>query len=427
MTDYTIIDRRVNPKGKNLANRQRFINRAKGWIKKKVLEKSTKRSITSKDGEDISISSTGIEEPNFDYDHNTGSWDRVLPGNKEYIPGDKIKRPQGGAGNRGRDAGDGDGEDSFKFTITKDEYLNILFEDLELPDMIKESEAASVSFRRSRSGFSTSGTPNNLDIERSAKNALGRRIALIFPLNQKIKDLEEQVARCPDLDLVKSLNLEIEELSRRRDSIAYFDDLDIRYRRYNKVPVPTTQAVVFCLMDVSASMEEKEKEIAKRFFLLLYLFLERKYQRIEIRFVRHTTDAEECTEEEFFYDRKTGGTIVSAGIKKVHELIKSDYDLDKWNVYVVQASDGDNSMYDNETVKEELAELLPKCQYYIYHEVKPGRESSHTGEILGHSSTVYDTISKLRFTYPNIHPILVGSIEDVVPIFRKIFTKTNEK
>jgi len=421
MSNYTIVDRRVNPKGKNLSNRQRFLNRTREWVKDKVRQRAAERQITSKDGESISISNDDISESIFDYDYQSGDWDKVLPGNKDFVTGDKIKRPSGSAG-KGTDASDsGEGEDDFSFTITKEEYLDILFEDLELPDLIKQSEAAAITFERKRAGFSTSGTPNNLDLERSMKNALGRRIALALPLDKKIKAKQQELENSTDEEEIICLNAEISDLTRRRLAIAYIDQVDVRYRRFAQVPLPNSQAVMFCLMDVSGSMGEKEKEIAKRFFLLLYLFMQRKYQRVDIRFVMHTTEARECDEHEFFYGKESGGTIVSTGVRKVNEIVTSEYPLDAWNIYVVQASDGDNFESDETKLREELALLLPKCQHFVYNEVKPGANPNLFG--LMKKTNVHQTMSEMSEEFSNLDIINIGSVGDVVPVFRKVFTK----
>lgn len=417
---YTIIDRRVNPKGKNLSNRQRFLNRTKSWIKEKVKERSGQRDITSNDDESISVSGDSISEPNFDYNRGVGDWDRVLPGNKDFIVGDKIKRGQGGGKGQGGKASDsGEGEDDFTFSISKEEYLDILFEDLELPDLVKQSEKAAIAWERKRAGFSTAGTPNNLDLERSLKNALGRRIALAFPLDRKIRELEELLAKTEDIDEQTALLAEITQLKTRRNAVSYIDQVDVRYKRHTKVPVPNSQAVVFCLMDVSGSMGQKEKETAKRFFLLLYLFLQRKYKKVDIVFVRHTTEARECTEEEFFYSKETGGTVVSSGVAEINKIITQRYPLDNWNVYCVQASDGDNFDSDNQELADELEILLPKCQYYVYDEVL----QSSTYRVNGSTTNVYDTMNSLSDRFSNLAIIQTASVDDVVPAFRTVFTK----
>ena len=418
MSDYTIVDRRNSPSGKNLSNRQRFLQRTKEWVKKQVRDRSTDRQITSKDGESITISKDDVSEPSFDYDFNSGNWNRTLPGNKEYITGDKIKRPPPGKG-KGTDASDsGEGEDDFTFSLSRDEYLGILFEDLELPDLVKESENAAVTFARKRAGYSVSGTPNNLDLVRSIKNSLGRRIALAFPLDKKIKDKEQELEAATD-EQKPQLELELSELKRRRLAVAYIDQVDVRYKRHVQVPIPNSQAVVFCLMDVSGSMGEPEKDTAKRFFLLLYLFLQRKYQKVDIVFVRHTTVAAECTEEEFFYSKESGGTIVSSGVKEVDNIIKARYPADTWNIYVTQASDGDNFNSDNTELRKQLDSVLPKCQYYVYNEVlQKSTYSSYSS-----TTNVMDVMKSVAEEYENLNIVSIGEVNDVVGKFREVFTK----
>lgn len=419
MSDYTIIDRRVNSKGKSSSNRQRFLERTKQWVRQKVREKSVNRDMTSNEGESISISNDDVSEPSFDYDRQKGIWDRVLPGNKDFVPGDKIKR-EGKTKGKGTDASDnGEGTDDFVFTISKDEYLDILFEDLELPDLIKESENAAITFSRKRTGFSTSGSPNNLDLEKSMKNALGRKIALAFPLDKKIKKKEEELELTTDAELRAIIELEISALRKRRLAIAYIDQVDVRYKRHSLIPLPNSQAVVFCLMDVSGSMGKEEKDTAKRFFLLLYLFLQRKYQKVDIVFVKHTTEGAECTEHEFFYGQESGGTMVSTGVKVVNEIIQQRYPLDAWNIYSVQASDGDNFESDNLALTNELELLLPKCQYYVYNEVL----QSNSYRTSSYDTNVLKVMKGLKDTHENLSVISIGSVDKVVPAFREIFTK----
>lgn len=422
MTDYTIIDRRVSPKGKNLSNRQRFLERTKQWVKQKVRERSSERGLTSNEDESISISSDDISEPTFDYDRKKGVWDRVLPGNKDFLPGDKIKRDQSGQGKGNKASDSGEGEDDFVFTISKDEYLDILFEDLELPDLIKHSENAAVTFARQRAGFSTSGSPNNLDLEKSLKNALGRKIALGFPLDKKIKEKEQELLLANEEDK-PAIQIELDLLKKRRLAITYIDQVDVRYKRHNQVPIPNSQAVVFCLMDVSGSMGKEEKDTAKRFFLLLYLFLQRKYKKVDIVFVRHTTDADECSEHEFFYGTVSGGTMVSAGVKAVNEIIQARYPLDAWNIYTVQASDGDNFDNDNDALKAELEALLPKCQYYVYNEVMQTHSYRFSEDNI---TNVIQVMNLLKDAHDNLSVIRTGSIDEVVPNFREIFTKKDK-
>lgn len=425
MSNYNIVDRRINPKGKNLPNRKRFIDRARQKIKDKIKGSGNKQVITGKNDEQIVIDIDGIDEPSFSYDPAVGEWEYILPGNREYIPGDAIKKPEGSGGNGGNKAGTGNGEDAFVFNVNKDEYLNIIFEDLELPDLVKQSEKSVTVYKRARAGYTKDGPVPNLALARTLRNSLGRRIALAFPLDRKIKELEELIENTTDAALKITLLSDLEALKIRRLSIAYIDPVDIRYKRFDKFPVPNTQAVMFCLMDVSGSMTEHHKELARRFFLLLFLFLERKYTKVDIIFIRHTEDAEEIDEEEFFYSTQSGGTQVSSSLVLMNDIIKERYDPSIWNLYCVQASDGDNVHNDNPKVVELLKTLLPKFQYYVYNEVR--QATVHQAMLDMDSTSLLAHINALRPKNKNLRTVTMNSIADVLPLFRRIFSKSDVK
>lgn len=414
MSDYHIIDRRDNPKGKNLPNRQKFMKKVRKHLKEQVRDAMGKKRITDSDSTDIVVPSDGINEPSFDYDRNTGEWDRILPGNKNFSTGDRVKKPDGESSGRGSKAGNGgDGEDDFRFTITRDEYLDMVFEDLELPDLVKTSEKAAVAWQRARAGYKTDGNPSQLDLVRSLKNSLGRRLALRKPIERRIGELEAQLESSGDAD---ALLEEIAKLQRKRNAVPWVDQMDMRYRRWDKKPVPNSQAVIFCLMDVSGSMGDGEKEIAKRFYLLLYLFLERQYEKVQIVFVRHTDTAKEVDEREFFYGTESGGTVVSSGLAKVNEIIAQRYPQDAWNIYVVQASDGDNWPSDNDACREQLAKLMPLVQYYVYAEVK-------TYNPMFHTTGLWDLMEEQKPIYSQLAVVSIPSVAQVVPVFRQVFAK----
>lgn len=424
MSDYHIIDRRENPKGKNLPNRQKFLAKVKKHIKAQVRGAMGKRNITDTGGETVGVPIDGINEPSFDYDRSTGDWDRILPGNKQFSSGDRIKKPkQDGGSGGGKQAGNGGGgEDDFKFSISRDEYLDMVFEDLELPDMVKKSEKAAIAWHRIRSGFKTDGNPSQLDLIRSFKNSIGRRLALRKPIERRIDELDASMANSDDPESIAD---EIEELKRKRNAVPWVDPMDIRYRRYDMKPIPNSQAVIFCLMDVSGSMGDKEKEIAKRFYLLLYLFLQRKYEKVQIVFIRHTDYAKEVGEEEFFYGRESGGTIVSSGLRLINDVIKERYPLDAWNIYVVQASDGDNLGPDNEDVRGLMLELLPIVQYYVYLEVREMDPSNQLSMYFTNKSGLWRVFEDLVNNHEQMAVIKVDNVEQVVDVFRKVFAKDN--
>lgn len=420
MANYHIIDRRKNPSGKNLPNRKRFIDRAKEKIKERLKDNFNKRSISNEGNEEIIIDIDGIDEPNFSYDLNSGEWNYILPGNKTYVPGDKIQKPKEGGSKRGG-AGKGESEDSFVFSVNREEYLNILFDDLELPDLIKQSQKNAVAWERRRAGYSKSGPASKLDLPRTLRGSLSRRIALGVPLDRNIKELSEQLAAESDNNKKDQILKELEILINRRAGIAYIDPVDVRYKRHELVPMPNSQAVMFCIMDVSGSMGEREKEISKRFFLLLYLFLQRQYRRVDIVFISHTDTAKEVTEEQFFYSIGSGGTEISSSLILLKNIIQDRYSPFSWNLYCVQSSDGDNITSDNKNVENCLQKLLPVFQYYVYNEISGPQQSLYERE------TIYGTFNAMKPLHKNLEVIQLLDISDVVPSFRRVFAKKNEK
>jgi len=324
----SVVDRRKNGKGKSTGNRQKFIRRARDQIKKAVkdaIEQKKVKDILSDGDNAVSIPTKGISEPKFRHGKG-GDRDFVLPGNRDKTVGDVIPKPKGGQDGGGPNASpDGEGEDDFIFTLTRDEFLDFFFEDLELPDLVKTQLKDLETYKLHRAGLTTIGMPANLNIIRSMRNAFGRQIALQAPYVEKIEELKKQLKKTKSETKKKKIQEEIEELEKEKIAVPFIDDVDIRYNSFEKKPNPTTQAVMFCLMDVSGSMGEYEKDLAKRFFMLLYIFLERHYEKIDIIFIRHHTTADECTEKEFFYGTTTGGTIVSSCLKKMDEVVKDRY------------------------------------------------------------------------------------------------------
>ncbi len=353
------IDRRLNGKNKSAVNRQRFLRRYKEQIKESVADAVNRRSITNTEtGEDVSIPHRDIKEPVF-HQGKGGLRERVHPGNDQFIRGDKIERPKGGQGGgsgEGEASPDGEGEDDFVFQISKDEYLDILFEDLELPNLKKNQVNKITEWKTHRSGFQTAGIPANISVVRSLQQSLARRTAMTAGKRRLMNELEAELERIQHAEPAqlleeRRLKQEIEALRAKIDSVPFIDTFDLRFKNYEKRPVPSSQAVMFCLMDVSGSMDQATKDIAKRFYVLLYLFLTRTYENVEVVFIRHHTQAKEVDEHEFFYSQETGGTIVSSALKLMNEIIEARYPLGEWNIYGAQASDGDNWADDSPAVK----------------------------------------------------------------------------
>lgn len=367
MSHY-IIDRRPSGQGKSAPNRKKLLDRVKGSVRKTVKEAVANGNIADvvKGGNRVRVPVKDLNEPQIVHGEG-GVTRRTIPGNDRYKfnPGDTTPRPQqgGGSGGGSGKAGDsGDGEDEFTFELTRDEFLEFFFEDLELPDLAKKQLAITNEKKPVRNGFSRDGNPAALDLLTTMKSSMGRRAALRTPKKKKLRELEakfealkseleaetNEIRICEIRQEMDDLDDEIVALKKKIKTIPYVDEIDLRYRTWTMKDQPATQAAMFCLMDVSGSMSQWHKDIAKRFYMLLYLFLFKNYEKVDIIFVRHHHSADEVDEQTFFYDRSSGGTIVSEGLALVNKIIDERYSNLQWNVYVAQASDGDNWHTDHE-------------------------------------------------------------------------------
>ena len=417
------IDRRLNSKGKSTVNRQRFIRRYKQQIKEAVSDSISQRSVTDiHSGEEVSIPTRDIAEPIF-HTGKGGKREQVHPGNDQFVTGDRIKRPPSGGGQGGSGQGDasneGEGQDEFVFEISKDEYLDLLFEDLELPNLQKNQLDKMVQYQTFRAGYQTDGVPSNLDIVRSLKGSVARRIALTSGKKKKLKALEAELAalRADKHDhqlRILEIEEEIAALKKAIKRVPFIDTFDLRFRNYEKRPIPTSKAVMFCLMDVSGSMDQATKDMAKRFYILLYLFLTRTYKNVEVVYIRHHTQAKEVDEQEFFYSQETGGTIVSSALKLMSDIVQERYDASEWNIYAAQASDGDNWADDSPYCGELLTDnLLPVVRYYAYIEITDRQHQSLWRE--------YQKIEQQVEHFAMKH---IQSVDDIYPVFRELFKKS---
>jgi uncharacterized sporulation protein YeaH/YhbH (DUF444 family) len=424
-----IVDRRLNPSGKNLANRQRFMRRAKSLIRKAVHESSASRGIKDADqGGEVSLPEQGVHEPSLRRSATGGIRDHLLPGNKEYTEGDTIPRPQGGAGGAGSEGSpDGEGQDDFRFALSREEFVDLFLEDLELPDLAKRKVVDAEALSWSRAGYSVTGSPANLALMRTVRNSLSRRIALKRPKASDIAQLQEEIAELDadggDKEKVAELEEKLRRQLRRSSVIPYIDPVDVRYKRFEAHPKPVAQAVMFCLMDVSGSMTEHMKDLAKRFYVLLYIFLNRRYKHVDVVFIRHTHVAQEVDEDTFFHSPETGGTVVSTALEEMQRILSERYSPDMWNIYAAQASDGDNTASDNERTADLLLNgILPCCQYYAYLEV--GRDSEHFPPgFIRRESDLWQTYTEICRTGAPMAMRKVGHRRDIYPVFRELFAK----
>ncbi|MCP4765040.1 MAG: YeaH/YhbH family protein [Gammaproteobacteria bacterium] len=414
-----LIDRRPNARNKSTVNRQRFLRRYRKQIKEAITEQISKRSITDIDGgESVSIPTRDISEPTFRKDKG-GVHEGIYPGNKEFAQGDRIKRPLNRDQGQGRRASDsGEGEDEFSFEISQDEYLDLLFDDLELPNLKKNQLRKMTRSKTVRAGFTNDGVPTNINIVRSLRSALSRRVAMgaqprrqLHELEAELQVLEQQVGGDESRRL--ELQQEIEALRGRIRRIPFIDTFDLRFNNFVQRPEPTAQAVMFCLMDVSGSMDQETKDVAKRFYILLYLFLTRSYRDVDVVYIRHHTQAKEVDEEEFFHSRETGGTVVSSALELTRDIIAQRYPPSDWNIYAAQASDGDNWNDDSPRCEQLLAKnLLPQLRYYAYVEIT---RRDHQG--------LWEHYANLLESHDNFAMQQIREQTDIYPVFREFFRK----
>ena len=409
-----------------------------------------------------------------DIHHGSGGINKkVLPGNKDFSTGDRMPKPQGGGGGGtgNGEPGEGeDGEDDFIFALTEEEFLNYLFQDMELPNLEKKTADDAEMTVPKRAGYTTDGPHNKLDLVRSKTSQLARQFAVKKPQDKKIFDLlkeqrlillnydpdfeagqeEELYEQITAMNLsmkIKAVRNSIGELVNKYQSVitdedkeklgelhgevakcekikkqvpAWNESTDLRYRNHDEKPAPTTKAAMFCLMDVSGSMTQDKKNNAKLFYMLLYRFLKRNYQQVDVVFIRHATEAEEV-DHTFFYDPKSGGTKVSTSIAKMSEILDERYSPSEWNIYGAQASDGENFGDDNAMCDDLLRKLLKRIQAYFYTEVTEpfDRQFSQWATLWG----AYEEIA-------NDHPeqFFMGKInekKDIWPVFRKFFQKND--
>lgn len=418
-----IIDRRLNAKNKSAVNRQRFLRRYRQQIQKAVADAVNERSITDVDkGGKVSIPGRDISEPIIH--HGQGGYsERVLPGNKHFSEGDKIARPQGGEGQGGggKASDSGEGMDEFSFTLSQEEFLDFMFDGLELPNLVKRQLTGLEEFKSVRGGIANEGQPGRINIVRSLRSANMRRMALTGGKRKQLQELQAELAeleKVPEGERNQTqyfaLLENIARLERSISKVPWLDTFDLKYNLMVKQPIPRSKAVMFCVMDVSGSMDQATKDIAKRFFILLYLFLQRNYEKTEIVFIRHHTSAKEVDEDEFFHSRETGGTVVSSALRLMQEIIQDRYSPEQWNIYGAQASDGDNWGEDSDVCRDILVdELLPNCQYFSYIEITNNEHQA-----------LWNVYEGIHEQFPESFALQhIRSVGDIYPVFRELFHK----
>ncbi len=417
-----IIDRRLAGKNKSIGNRERFLQRHKEQVREAVRRAVDGRSIHDMQrGEDVHIPKKDLSEPVFGHGDG-GVREVVRPGNTEHVKGDRLAKPKGGGGGQGggQASDSGEGDDDFVFHLSREEFMQVFFDDLALPNLTRTQLADTPEWKTHRAGYTGDGTPTNLHIVRSMRGALGRRIALTTGKQRELHELEERLALLKHEDsadaevqhMLAETEARIALLRQRIKAIPFLDPIDLRFRNRVRVPVPTSRAVMFCLMDVSGSMDESRKDLAKRFFILLYLFLTRHYEKIDVVFIRHHTQAQEVDEQNFFHATETGGTVVSSALVLMEEIIRARYPSGEWNIYGAQASDGDNWHQDSGRCRELLADkILPLCRYFAY------------VQVVDQEQNLWEEYAKLTGDVRHFAMRKATEASQIYPVFRDLFKK----
>lgn len=442
-----IIDRTKNPQGKHLPNTERFLNRVRSQIKTSIADLLKKAKIEEAlRGVDNQIRVTGsiLHEPSIHIDRAISDWTLVLPGNPKgeagplefrppgqrklnslincYIEKDEIEKPSGGGAGCQQGSPDGEGSDDFIFTLDKKEWEKFLLDELALPNQ-DDRKSILVMPEWRKAGYASDGSPANLALKRTFMNSFGRKISFGRPTEEEIAALMELANAATTEEELQNLLLLIEEKKARMAVIPWIDPIDVRYHSYKKEMRPKFNAVMFALMDVSGSMTEHMKDLAKRFYILLYSFLKARYERVEIVFIRHTHVAAEVDEQTFFYDPETGGTVVSTALQLMNDIIKDRFPLSDWNIYGAQCSDGDNTSSDNELVVKIMGYLLPIVQHFVYVEV--GRDSQHFPVgFIRRESDLWTCYKEIKETYGNVFDMdKVGDKSGIWPLMLKFYHK----
>lgn len=372
-------------------DRQRHRQKIRDSIRDNIADIVAEESIIGRDRDKIiKIPIRSIKEYRFIYGENAPG---VAQGDGESKPGDVVQRGDPGQPDGSGEAGNTPGVDAFETDITLEELVEIMFEDLELPDLqrkaLREIESERTTKRR---GYRKEGIRSRLNKRRTARNRIRRKLAV-----EKSRDPEE-------------LKQEAEE---NKSRFPFHRD-DMRYHHVTTDVNLQSNAVVICIMDTSGSMGTVKKYLARSFYFLLYQFVRLKYEQVELVFVSHHTEAKEVTENEFFHKVESGGTYISSGYNKALEIIHGRYHPSLWNVYAFHCSDGDNFYSDNERALNAARELCDVCNLFGYGEIKPSGSAYYSGSML----EVFSGIGK-----DNFHAIVIEKKEDLWDGFRAFMLK----
>ncbi len=375
-------------------DRARHRQKIRNSIRDNIADIIAEESIIGRDKDKIiKVPIRSIKEYRFVYGENSSG---VAQGNGESKPGDVVQRGEPGQPDATGEAGNTPGIDAFETDVTLDELIEIMFEDLELPDLQRKAMREIASERvKKRHGFRKQGIRARLDKRGTAKNRIRRKFAVTRMRSQE----------------GPPQSMEGEEVE--KDRFPYHQD-DMRYHHVVTDTDEQSNAVVVCIMDTSGSMGTVKKYLARSFYFLLYQFVRLKYEQVELVFIAHHTEAKEVPEQEFFHKVESGGTYISSGYQKAIEIINARYHPSLWNIYAFHCSDGDNFYSDNDRALNLAKELCDLCNLFGYGEIKPSGSAYYSGSML----EVFGQIDK-----PNFHAVVIEKKEDLWEGFKAFLSK----
>jgi sporulation protein YhbH len=380
---------------RSVGDRTRHRVKVRESIRENIADIIAEESIIGKDREKIiKVPIRGIREYKFIYGDNVPG---VGQGTGDSQSGQVIgKVKQQGKGGEDK-AGDQPGADYYETDVTLEELIDIMFEDLELPDLERKALRQIEAYRLAkRKGYRQVGIRVRLDKRRTVRERVKRKLA--HRRNQSV---------------AAALDAPMEEAVETHERFPFHED-DLVYRHMITDTKKESNAVVVCAMDTSGSMDTMKKYLARSFFFLLYQFICTKYRNVEIVFIAHHTEANEVTEEEFFHKGESGGTFISSGYNKALEIIQARYHPSLWNIYAFHCSDGDNFDSDNPAALRAAKDLAEICNLFGYGEIKPLGSRYYESSMLN--------IFR-RLEADNFQTVLIERKEDVWPSFKAFLAK----
>ncbi len=406
---------------RSATDRLRHRQKVREAIRKNLADIVAEESIIGKSGDKVvKVPIRGVKEYRFVYgESNSGVG--TGPGNTQ--PGQVVGKTGEGQGQGAGPAGDQPGMDYYETEITLEDLVDILFDDLELPEMERKNLRQVMAERlMKRKGYRQVGVHVHMDKRRTAIARIRRRIATQRGMEEsdhaRPEGLEEGET-AESVDISESVEFSPANLKSPPSSRFFHRHPDRKFHRLTTEEKPQSNAVVFCIMDTSGSMDTTKKYLARSFFFLLHQFVLSRYSKVEVVFISHHTEAKEVTEEEFFHKGESGGTHISSGYLKALQIIEDRYHPILWNIYAFHCSDGDNWSDDNPAAIRAVEALCKVANLVGYGEIKPGAQITY-----GYDSSMLDLFKKVKAS--NFQAVRMIRKEDVWPSFKELLSRERE-